>query len=466
MTALLAAVLVPMPWRRATEAADAGFGANAAHPREAAASVDAPDSDDPNTSTGSRGGFSVRAVDKRGRAVRGAEVYVLHLIGDGQPKSTPTVLTAGPFFADIDGFARVTGLPDDTGGQRFDQFVYARVPGERVGARRRSYWSFDNGPAPDDPFEILLVDSAELRGRVVVPRGFEPTDVAVRMLAFDVDRGDNDRTFPYLDVAADVWPERFETRADADGRFVIRDTPARGVRYLAANAPGLGEAQWMDEEGSSKRTPKLVMRREGVLEGRVLHSEAPGDSVEGLTVVAVAHAGVFVQRRHTATVGPDGGFRIGGLPAGMFLLRISELPDGWTAAPRQYVRVTAGRPTAGLDLSLERGTLLKGRVVDDDIGDPVAGVLVSAHFLDSGPEAPEVDTMRTGRNGAFRLRVPTGRSRVSIRGRPSGYRPTRDPEWREAEIDTTNGNKPAGVLFKLQRVQTGKRPRAASPAPR
>ena len=49
-----------------------------------------------------------------------------------------------------------------------------------------------------------------------------------------------------LQLGRDSWPELFEYAVAEDGSFTVPEAPSNGGSvYLAANAPGLGEAQFM-----------------------------------------------------------------------------------------------------------------------------------------------------------------------------------------------------------------------------
>ena len=396
------------------------------------------------------GNFRVLAVDEHGEPVAGAEVYVVQMLFDGPDDDEPARTTAGPFKAGADGVAQVTDLPSNDVG--FEQFLYTRLPGRKVGGRQRSFSVRFESPVPQDPFAVPMGDSMDLRGSVTVPRGSRPQDVTVRLLGF-ISSADDGPTFRYSRFKRDVFPELFERRPNADGSFVLPDVPAGGHRYVAANGPGLGEAQWSNVRsaragGDGPPEPRFEMRPEGVIQGTVT-CEGDAKVPQGLTVAAQIIEGMPVHRMYQGAVDEGGRFRIGGLPAGAFTTQLTEFPEGWTVATLPDVRVEAGRVTDDLVVRLERGAVISGTVVDRVSGKPLAGAGIATL---NPPHGRQIGHTRSGPDGSFRVRVPAGRSQIYIMSAPTGFAhlPDDDPQANGVPVDAATGEDQAGVVLHLR----------------
>ena len=156
----------------------------------------------------------------------------------------------------------------------------------------------------------------------------------------------------------------------------------------------------------------------GVLRGRVLDS---GHGVAGATVAAIPYESPLdVARREarrapappprvTTSTGGDGAFSLT-LPAGAGAVQLSVSGTGYVGA--RLAGVFDDTETADVgDVTLSKGALLSGRVVDAH-GKPVADALVRLEpgplrGLDGGGETREA---RTGADGIFRVEgaSPTG----------------------------------------------------------
>jgi hypothetical protein len=392
--------------------------------------------------------FQVVLKDERGKPVAGAEVYVLQC-------GLKAVDSAGPFKSDASGEARVEGLPPQ---QTFDQFLYARVPAQLVGVARRSRGPDDK--APEGPVALKMFESRELRGRVSVPAGFKAEDVTIRLLGFvaDEDRGQDGPTLYYMEQSRDWLPQVFQCRANADGTFVLRDTPIRSGRYIGASARGLGEEQWSDravKAGEARREPSLKLREEAIIEGSAHFDGPESKPAPGLVIGARCYDRTEVVREYSAVVDKDGHYRITGLPGrnNNFQLVCNSFPDGWTSGGITNVRTNSGAVTGGVDVNLERGSVIRGRVVDTD-GEPVAGADVSAT---NPPYGPVIGSAQSQADGAFAIRVPGGLSQLYFSGYPDKYDALPKRDDRERKISATTGEDQDGVIMRLRKAAAPER---------
>jgi hypothetical protein len=185
--------------------------------------------------------FLLRCVDTNGGPVESAEVYFVHdklnLSGTRMPTSTDEHAATGygPYVTDADGFASLPYFeePDESIPYRVtDHYsAYARVPGKLVGAWRYTSWR----RSEPDWNHIVLVESMQIRGTVVLPAGFEPRDVSVTVLILDIQDGRRPHAASFSassKLHPPQWPEIFVATPDEGGRFVLNDIPKSGRFYL------------------------------------------------------------------------------------------------------------------------------------------------------------------------------------------------------------------------------------------
>lgn len=205
------------------------------------------------------------------------------------------------------------------------------------------------------------------------------------------------------------------TSSDERGAFRIQVPPA--TRYLVRishdDFAPLENRTGIYVEDAAVSLGLLTLEVGLVLQGRIL--DPRGRAVPDVEVllrpevrVERAEHGRDVRRRRTNT---DGSFRFGALSARAYRLQlVADAP--W--ADSVVSGLFPGLPDAeGVDLTLERGHSMRGRVVDDD-GRPVAAARVFATCRDA-PRARAYEGWTTS-SGAFEFeRVPSGIWRLDIR---------------------------------------------------
>jgi len=378
-------------------------------------------------------GASLRCVDQDGRPVVGAEVYFTHIVNDAPTmvrtfgKNSSRATDIGPVSADADGRVALPVLDESEDPERELLFAYARTPGEKVGAWRRA----ESGQSS----ELIMVDGTAIEGRVEVPEGFIPADATVQVLTLAVLDGKSryGTPFPASHDGEVRWSELFSTRPDGSGRFLFHDLPKSGRIYLAANAPGLAETQFMSFDPANAGTVKLDMPPEGIIEGTVRFSDT-GKPATGYSVYARTRSAGGVAHPHATVVERDASFRIHGLPTGEYCVVVAPMtwPRQYVAAVESKVEVEAGLTTGGLELWLEKGTVFSGTVKDSDTGDPIAGVLVVA--LNPGMGGESIGSYTTEKDGRYEIRLPTGKSMFYIAAVPDGYVYPKDQARRYVDV--------------------------------
>lgn len=220
--------------------------------------------------------------------------------------------------------------------------------------------------------------------------------VAASMLVFD----------PFLGGAA---PRRLAV-TDADGHAVLYGLPAGDWR-VRVEADGFASAEREHHQAAELRTApgiQIALDPGHSLAGRVLGPR--GDPVADALVTLVPDAQSPVTTSLRTGVG--GEFRALGLPAGVIRVR-AEATQTSAVCSQSVVLPRDDR----LDLRLEAGFALAGRVVEIGSALPLAGVDVEARSEDGSPlvRAGRIAraTTRTDGEGSFRVEgLPPGRFRL------------------------------------------------------
>jgi RNA polymerase sigma factor (sigma-70 family) len=226
--------------------------------------------------------------------------------------------------------------------------------------------------------------------------------------------------------------------SDAEGRFTLSGIdPEQGVwlqveddRY-APDAFGLRGAD---------RPPTVRLQPARVLEGRIVAADT-GKPVGGVKLTARLPGPIFNPGRFTMSdylslsartlppgsldgvSGVDGRFRLRPPLGGKTILEIHPPVDSPYLAVCKEVVWSEGVVQQTLALSLPRGVVVRGQIVDQD-SRPVAGASVQFGSVASRPDVIEgrYRIVVVGKDGRFRLTVPAGPVRLLAHGPTHGYR--------------------------------------------
>ncbi len=268
-----------------------------------------------------------------------------------------------------------------------------RAPGESLDLTV-SHPQYGPGSAPavsvptEQPVRIVLQPTARVSGKVTGPdrRPVAGAHVGMSEMTSMSLRGGASRMLTIANHQSTV--------TDEEGAFSF-DNVAPGPIEMSANAPGRQRAKLEGLElapGQELKGVELVLAPGGVVEGRVLADGRPMPGVE-VAVTAPAARDLDFPELDTTTDG-DGQFRIDGVPLGP--RTVEAKAEGYRRAVRD-VEVTAETKT--VELVLERGLEVSGRVVDD-AGNPVAAATVRLIAGQSFFKAPQADS---GTDGAFTI---------------------------------------------------------------
>lgn len=211
------------------------------------------------------------------------------------------------------------------------------------------------------------------------------------------------------------WRFRRPTQTDADGRYAIRGFSSAGHYEVHVRAPGYAEASRLPPFASKhKATIDLSLVRERRLTGRVLDSD--GAPVVEAYVAAIGRLRTDqnvpnVDCRSTRT-DADGRYEVRGLRPGLAHSLVVRSPGLGSVAydiPAERTHVA--------DILLQRGTLVRGTVVDAS-GRPLASASVSlngtnadvARFFPERAVASPTDRPQAGPAGAGHVDRRRGRA--------------------------------------------------------
>jgi protocatechuate 3,4-dioxygenase beta subunit len=204
--------------------------------------------------------------------------------------------------------------------------------------------------AKSSPLVIEVENGVAIRGKVAYSDGTPLADVSIELRGggnINRDEQAPDGNFEITGLAAGKYTLTATTN---DGHM---STPAVEVTAPAANVV-------------------LTMPRGGRIEGRVTER---GSGKPVTDFVAAPLRGVnFRPPADRETHSDDGSFAIDNVPAGTASIRVSA--RGYVPATRADIQVEEGRAVTGIDVQLDRGAKLTGRVTSD--GKPLPGVTVRA----------------------------------------------------------------------------------------
>lgn len=193
-------------------------------------------------------------------------------------------------------------------------------------------------------------------------------------------------------------------RGAEDGSFVWSDPPL-GAHRIVATA---GEQRGVLDVEVTERPPRdLVVRLRPGAEVRGRIDGVAPDRVQRVQVAARPAAG---GRLRFGRTDHRGGYRVGGLTPGAWTVT-ADLPGVGRA--EGGVEIADAGETAVLDLELDGGTRVSGRVTLD--GEPVAGAHVELAPIGSEASASRVTNAR--HDGSFQIAgLEAGRHRVRVAG--------------------------------------------------
>jgi protocatechuate 3,4-dioxygenase beta subunit len=207
-------------------------------------------------------------------------------------------------------------------------------------------------------------------------------------------------------ISTDTAARRVGGTARSDPAGTYQIGLRRGGRYQVAvvfsvdGAPSGHNVVTLDIPDQPEVHQDIVFNVQAIT-GRVTDKQR--SPVKGVIVTALRDGATpaAVPRQTTTTTAEDGSFRVDGVDPGTY--RVTARARGYAAAEAYPVAVREDAPDPDLDLTLERGWIMRGRLVDP-AGKGVGGALVvvaPAGAAESGYLPAQTDA-----SGAFRITAP------------------------------------------------------------
>jgi hypothetical protein len=277
--------------------------------------------------------------------------------------------------------------------------------------RATAQWGLDQGTLPD---AIAVSAGGATRADLVIGAG-------ATIEGWVMDTEDRPVAGAYVHAQPQeqrgygTWPYG---RAQSDGKFVLRGV-GEGGYTVYAGASGYGSANEKNvRSGAKDMTLRLTAL--GWIEGVVLLDGEPlrgaftatarrqGERAGEPTNRYVMGGGGWVNdsgaSEMTQTFSTDDGrFTIRGLVAGDWLVTIST-GEGYIASEPQRARVTDGRATTGVTLTLTRGATVSGVIVGERDGRPVANAWVNVVARPGAPNPGTTGGAQADAEGRFVVR--------------------------------------------------------------
>jgi protocatechuate 3,4-dioxygenase beta subunit len=221
-------------------------------------------------------------------------------------------------------------------------------------------------------------------------------------------------------------------KSDAQGRFRLEGIPEPSIIIFNTTAPGYSLLQSRDIPAGTDNL-SVILEPGSRITGRALYET--GEPVKGVFMTARARlfsplsSGVG----HCRT-DENGNFSFENLSAGMYTVYAN--PDStfqdWAPLPLENIGVGRGKSAEGLEVRFIRGITVTGTVLEEETGNPLPGVRVSANCFIHNPSDrynPAIYVPMgyawTDAQGKYRIRVVPGDIQVSASPPEEFYRGVR-----------------------------------------
>ncbi len=393
-----------------------------------------------------------RVVDPDGKPVAHARVMAYTAVrpsGNISPIDATALSSIGRAIADASGRFRIEA--DRLTSARHHRFgAVATAPGFGAG------W-VDLDPDVDQPeAEIRLRTEQIVQGRVTDQSGRPVAGVRVEVHVMgkpiSVVLGGVIRKStegPYFSWShgreRPGWPG--PAIADDEGRFTLRGI-GRGVRIsLGVDDPrfarSLTPVETDDAPGPKSATIALDSPR--ILVGRVTDAET-GEPIPRARILIGSRRGSVLAMNEFAA-DDQGRFRANPRSADRFTITAYPPPGrAFLASQAGEITWTAGATEHRVDLALHRGTVLRGRVVEEGSSRPVAGAVINF----AGRPIPVGQDSETGAESG-----PDGSFGIAVRARPGALVvlvPSEDFVYREVDGNSLRQGQPGGRRYYVHAV--------------
>ena len=292
---------------------------------------------------------------------------------------------------------------------------------------------------PDKDIAITLKTGATATGKVVDADGKPVAGARVeltRLLLGSDDEADiRLRNVSLKDVNDSALERAFAVQTNANGIWEMGDLPVGSIGYFQLNdARFVRDEKFGTPTKTSQIVPDLTATAGANLKGRVINPD--GKPVAGARInIEVDEKNSRSKYANTVTA-KDGTYSLASLPAGEAKIQVNS-PDAALAPTNiKGVKIVTGQTATAPEIRLNAGVLLTGKVLDEASKKPVEGASVMA-----AGDFGNATSTKTGVDGTYQVRVPTGQIRFYVYERPAEY--VRDMfADANADITTASANAP------------------------
>jgi beta-lactamase regulating signal transducer with metallopeptidase domain len=390
-----------------------------------------------------------RVVDARNKPATGAHVVVLATLLRRLTSSYENTIAKGQGLADNQGRFRLD-LPRFPDG---DTTIVATAPGLGAGFS-------DLIGSEDEEITIRLGPEQVVRGRVIDLQGVPAAGVVFRVSALWTKHPDLTGFHVTTPLHDSIPPWLGPLRTDARGCFTLDGLPRDADLTLQVRDDRFALQEFRIATGHDEPAKETVLPLSPphLLEGRVTFGDS-GQPVAGAHLHVVGYQTASTMQsfdRIDGQTGPDGRYRISASVAHHYGI-VVDPPQGSPYFLRRLTLNATVGTRQELNVAMQRGILVRGRIHELGSGQPVAGAIVVYRPKQKKNPIFREDLFATGEywelsavsgaDGSFRIPALPGQGHLLVKGPNSDFVPVRTSEG-ELEDDLPSGASlyPVGLL--------------------
>ncbi len=214
-------------------------------------------------------------------------------------------------------------------------------------------------------------------------------------------------------------------KTDANGEFVLPGLPQGATISLDVRGPGYAKEMRHSVPVSAKKL-EFRLKREGRIEGRLTYAGSGKPVRSAMVSIQGIHPTDGWGQAHVNWFW--GKYRLKNVAPGTHSLYLYNLPKGWTALPKEFIKVAEGETVSNVDFALIRSGFITGRVTDQDTNEPIAHHPIRLNDA-AFPEGFQLGVHHTSTDetGAYHFDAAPGQAVVHT-NTPTGYQ---DIGWTE-----------------------------------
>jgi RNA polymerase sigma factor (sigma-70 family) len=368
-----------------------------------------------------------RVVNEKNDPVKGAQVAAVVCLSGFPAHGEHRLRVLGSTHVDAMGRFRLV-VRDRPDGRIAFPFVVAAAPGHGLGNAQLA------GPGGRQDVSLRLPPEVILRARLIDLQGAPASGVELRLReAMSIGTDGPGSSVWGADGELPFWPRTLTT--DRDGRVTVRGF-GRGQRAGLEVCDERFAPRWIYLTQGEEPTQALEPVQ--LVTGRVVAADT-GRPIAGARLEIVAyHYGqnyISTTSRQGERTDTEGHFRIAGPPSQNYTVQVLA-PEGQPyLGVEQQIAWPKGAVRHKVEISLPRGVVIRGQVVEEGSGKPVAGARLIFHPRGSDTIAlsqaekfvpPNVlsykhSLVRSGADGSFQVSVPEAPGHLLVVGPTPNY---------------------------------------------